>query len=201
MTPLSRGLRRRALRDRVTLSLAAALAAALAVLLTGLTGCGKSSADPAKAESQDGPDNAVPPSKDEADLQKRASQLFDAVVHDDPALAEPFWFPREPFIPLKDPPNAAAYWEKLHTAYANDIHFLHASRPTWEGATFDRFELGTPPRWMDPGDEHNRIGYYRSLRSSIHYRVGTDEESFPVEVIITWQGRWLVTHLRKPRKK
>jgi hypothetical protein len=166
-----------------------------------LAGCSKSSGEKAEEKTADSAlENQVPPLEDESDLQQRARDLFQAIVKDDPALAEPFWFPREPFIPLKDPPNPAGYWEKLHHAYEDDIHWLHRTRESWEGATFEHFELGSPARWMNPGDEHNRIGYYRSLGGSIQYRLGEKRDSFVVDVIITWQGRWYVTHLRRVRK-
>jgi hypothetical protein len=166
--------------------------------------CSKSSGDNASASSEARASDAalanfVPPA-DAKDLEEHASDLFQAIAKDDPPRGESFWFPKEPFIPLKDPPDPAGYWEKLHRAYVEDIHVLHRSRASWDGAIFDHFELGTPPRWMNPGDEHNRIGYYRSLGGSIHYRVGDKEESFVVDVIITWQGRWYVTHLRRVRK-
>jgi hypothetical protein len=165
-----------------------------------LAACSKPSPE-ATPSAEDAPlENNVAPLADPRDLNERANDLFQAVVKDDPAPGEPFWFPKEPFVSLKDPPNPAGYWDKLHRAYADDIHVLHESRDSWDGATFDRFELGSPPRWMNPGDEHNRIGYYRSLGGSIHYRVGQNEETLVVDVIITWQGRWFVTHLRRVRK-
>jgi hypothetical protein len=172
-------------------------------------GCSKSSSDGAAPKNAlladaDAGDaavsNDVPPSTDAADLDRRASALFQAVAKDDPALAEPFWFPKEPFLILKDPPDPGGYWDKLHGNYADDVHALHATRPSWEGATFDHFEIGSPPRWMNPGEEHNRIGYYRSFGSTIHFRAGDKMDSFVVDVIITWRGRWYVTHLRRVRK-
>jgi hypothetical protein len=146
------------------------------------------------------PDNAVPPPADHRDLDQRAAALFEAVVKDDPALGESFWFPKAPFIPLKDPPDPDLYWEKLHRAYADDIHSAHGSRASWDGATFDHFEIGSSPRWMNPGDEHNRIGYYRSQGGTIVYRIGEENGALAVDTIITWQGQWFVTHMRRVRK-
>jgi hypothetical protein len=146
-------------------------------------------------------DNRAPPVFDD-DLQRRAGALFEAVVADNPSLGEPFWFPKDPFVPLKDVDDPLGYWDFLHKAYAKDIHLEHAARASWEGATFDRFELSAPDasKWIDPGVEHNNIGYYRSLRSTVRYRVGDTVGLFPVETVITWQGRWFVTHLHKVKK-
>ncbi len=169
-------------------------------LLVCVVGCSRPSPDRQPEATEPSGENDVPPSTDKADLERRAGDLFQAVVTDDPARGESFWFPREPFIPLKDPPDPAGYWTKLHNAYVADIHAIHAARPSWDGAVFDHFELGDGPRWMKPGTEHNRIGYYRSLGGSLHYRVGEVQDQFAVDAIITWQGRWYVTHLRRVRR-
>jgi hypothetical protein len=174
----------------------------LAVLASVSLGCSKPSSGASENEEASDArlDNAVPPTADVADLDRRAGALFEAVMKDDPSLGEPFWFPKDPFVILKDPPDPAGYWEKLHRAYADDIHALHASRPSWDNAAYDHFELGSPARWMNPGDEHNRIGYYRSLGGSLHFREGDKVDSFVVDVIITWQGKWYVTHFRRVRR-
>ena len=90
------------------------------------------------------------------DLTARARGLFDAVVKDDPTLGEPFWFPKEPFIPLKDVKGPGKYWETLHHSFVNDVHALHRKRKSWEGATFKSFTVGSKPKWVKPGDEANR---------------------------------------------
>lgn len=145
-------------------------------------------------------DNKVLPPKDSEELQKRAAALFDAIVNDDPARGESFWFPKEPFIPLKDVKGPDKYWEQLHRTYARDIHALHKKRKSWEGATFEGFELGSTPKWVPPGDEGNKIGYYRTFRGKLRYRLGEKTESIEVRVIISWQGRWYITHLSKFKK-
>jgi hypothetical protein len=134
------------------------------------------------------------------ELTERARGLFEAIVKDDPTLAEPFWFPEEPFTPLKDVKNPNKYWKQLHRAYANDVHKLHRKRKSWDGATFESFTVGSTPKWVKPGDEVNKIGYYRSFRGKLRYRVGDQTSSLEVHTIITWQGRWYVTHLSKLKK-
>ncbi|MDI1446682.1 hypothetical protein [Polyangium sp. 6x1] len=145
-------------------------------------------------------DNKVLPPTTSDELQKRAAALFDAIVNDDPARGESFWFPKEPFIPLKDVKGADKYWEQLHRTYAKDIHALHKKRKSWEGATFEGFELGSTPKWVPPGDEGNKIGYYRTFRGKLRYRIGEQTQSIEVRVIISWQGRWYITHLSKFKK-
>lgn len=144
-------------------------------------------------------DNKVSPTEG-AELAERAKGLFEAIVKDEPALGEAFWFPKEPFIPLKDVKDPGRYWETLHKSYVNDIHALHRKRKSWEGATFVRFERGPAPKWVKPGDEANKIGYYRSLHGGLRFDMNGKNERLDVHTVITWQGRWFVTHLHKIKK-
>jgi hypothetical protein len=145
-------------------------------------------------------DNKVKPLSGEAELQARAKLLLEAITKNDPAIAEPFWFPREAFLVLKDIKDPGKYWGQLHRTYASDIAKLHKKRASWEGVTFDQFEIGSAPKWVKPGEEGNKIGYYRSFRGKIHYKVGDKPASIEVHTVITWQGRWYITHLSKFKK-
>ncbi len=62
------------------------------------------------------------------------------------------------------------------------------------------FDGWSHPKWVPPGDEANHIGYYRAFRGKLRYRLHGKEHSVEVHTIITWQGRWYVTHLRKFKK-
>ncbi|HSC87923.1 MAG TPA: hypothetical protein VLC09_11655 [Polyangiaceae bacterium] len=139
-------------------------------------------------------DNRVEPLQDAA-LQDRARALFGAIVSGEPTGAEEFWFPREPFERLKDIPEPGKYWEQLRRAYSRDVRTLHGKRKRWEGAAFVRFELTRAAKWVAPGKETNKIGYYRSLHGKLVYTVEGQERSLDVHTVITWQGRWYVTHL------
>lgn len=146
-------------------------------------------------------DNKVLPPLESDELTQRAKKLFDAIAQDDPALGESFWFPKEPFIPLKDVKGPDKYWDNLHKTYERDIHALHRKRKSWEGATFVSFKMGSTPKWVPPGDEANKIGYYRSFRGKLTYRVDGKDVTFDVHTIISWQGEWFITHLSKFKKK
>ncbi len=183
-----------------TVVVVAALALALAIATAPACHSASSRRGPEGVQEGEDPENLVKPIGD-LDLQKRAGALFNAIAHDDPAQGEPFWFPRDPFLVLKEGSDPGRYWDFLHDAYANDIHTMHAQRPSWDGAAYVRFEIGGTPTWVPPGGEHNLIGYYRTYEGTIHFKVGDEEDTLPVAVIITWQGRWYVTHLRKMVKK
>jgi hypothetical protein len=145
------------------------------------------------------PQNGEMPAMTGDDLTERARHLFDAIVRDDPELADDFFFPREPFLVLKDVADPAKYHAQLLATYRRDVHRLHGKRRTWDGATFRSFELGTTPRWVKPGDEWNKIGYHRTFRGKLRYEVSGHVRTLEVHTIISWDGRWYVTHLEAIR--
>ncbi|AUX24706.1 hypothetical protein SOCEGT47_052450 [Sorangium cellulosum] len=147
------------------------------------------------------PDNKILPPLESQELTARASALFDAIVKNEPALAEPFWFPKEPFIPLKDVKGPGKYWDNLHAAYLADVKATHRKRKSWEGARFVGFEVGSRPKWVPPGKEANKIGYYRSLHGKLRYEIDGRPASIDVHTIISWQGRWYITHLGDFKKR
>jgi hypothetical protein len=144
-------------------------------------------------------DNKVTPTEG-AELAERARGLFEAIVKNEPERAEAFWFPRAPFIPLKDVKDPGKYWDQLHKTYVHDVHALHKKRKSWDGAELVGFEGWSHPKWVPPGDEANKIGYYRAFHGKLHYKIGGAPGEIDVHTIITWQGRWYVTHLRKFKK-
>lgn len=154
----------------------------------------------ASAEAPPDPKNQVPPFPPSAELEARARGLFEAIVKDEPALGEAFWFPQEPFIPLKDVKGPDKYWKELHRLFENDVHALHRKRKSWEGATFESYEVGSTPKWVKPGEEVNKIGYFRSYHGKLRYRVDGERYTIDVHTLITWQGRWFITHLSKRKK-
>ncbi|WP_437934822.1 hypothetical protein [Sorangium sp. So ce341] len=145
--------------------------------------------------------NKILPPLESEELTARAGALFDAIVKNEPALADPFWFPKEPFIPLKDVKDPGKYWDNLHAAYANDVKAMHRKRKSWEGARFVGFEVGSRPKWVPPGDEVNKIGYYRSFHGKLKYELDGKPASLDVHTIISWQGRWYITHLGDFKKR
>jgi hypothetical protein len=141
------------------------------------------------------PENRTKPPLSSADLTERAEHLFRAIVESDASLGDDFFFPREPFIPLKDVEDAGRYHAQLLATYHRDIRELHAKRKDWSGSTFASFELGTPPTWVAPGKEYNKVGYFRTFHGKLRYRTADRTTEIDVGTIISWDGRWYVTHL------
>lgn len=157
------------------------------------------SAAPSAAPAEVVADNKVEPTEG-AELAERAKALLEAIAKDEPERGDSFWFPKEPFIPLKDIKDPGKYWSQLHRAYANDIHALHRKRKAWDDVEFVSFDGWSKPKWVKPGDEVNKIGYYRAFHGKIRFKAGGEPGEIDVHTIITWQGRWYCTHLRKFKK-
>lgn len=154
-------------------------------------------APPAPKEPDYDPKNKARPPVDSEELQARARGLFDAVVQNNAALGEDMWFPREPFLILKDIKDPGKYWDQLHRAFVKDVEKLHKKRKSWEGAELVKFEPGSPPKWVKPGDEGNKIGYYRTVKGNLVYTAEGKTHKLEVRVMISWQNRWYITHLGK----
>ncbi len=132
----------------------------------------------------------------------RVRALWTAIVEDDPDRAMPLFFPLGAYEQVKDIADPAADWSRrLASAYVADVHALHA----WLGADAARARLVgleiSPQaiRWVDPGEEANKVGYYRVIGSKLRYDVDGTQHTANVQTLISWRGEWYVVHLRKPR--
>jgi hypothetical protein len=139
----------------------------------------------------------LPPAQGAA-FDGRRQALWDAIVTDDPDRAMPFFFPLGAYQQVKDVTDPAADWKhRLVAAYRRDIHALHARLGADAGAAklvgFDVPEGRA--RWVEPGEEWNKIGYYRVFGSRLRYSVGGDERALEVKSLISWRGQWFVVHL------
>lgn len=137
----------------------------------------------------------APPRPPPGNLDEKARQLFDAIVHDDPARAKGVFFPREAFLLVKGMANPGRYYDRLYKRFEQDIHALHARLPGLERATFDHMQLVRRGGWVKPREEGNRLPYWASRHSFLHYRVGEARHRFEVRVLITWGKDWYVIHL------
>jgi len=124
--------------------------------------------------------------------------LWSAIVADDPQQALPFFFPVGAYQQVKDIPDPASDWKRrLVAAYSHDIHALHARLGSdAPRATLTGLEVPEARgRWVDPGEEYNKIGYYRVFGSRLRYSIDGESRSFEVKSLISWRGEWYVVHL------
>jgi len=126
-----------------------------------------------------------------------AQALWQAIVADDPAPAMPLFFPRSAYLQVKAIADPAHDWQaRLVAAYQQDVHSLHLSLgpnpATFAGITVPMDQA----RWVNPGEEYNRIGYWRVYNSALQYVVDGRLRSFTIASLISWRGEWYVVHLR-----
>jgi hypothetical protein len=124
--------------------------------------------------------------------------LWRAIVHDDPDVAMPFFFPVGAYEQVKDVGDPEADWNhRLVSAFRHDIHALHARLGAdADTATFVSFDVPEKrARWVDPGEEWNKLGYYRVFGSKLRYESNGESHAVDVKSLISWRGEWFVVHL------
>lgn len=129
---------------------------------------------------------------------QRMGTLWDAIVHDEPERALPAFFPLSAYEQVKAVGNPEGDWRRrLVAAYRRDIHALH-KRLGAHAADAKLVGVEVPDdraRWVEPGEEYNKLGYHRVYGTRIRYEVDGRERSFPVSSLISWRGQWYVVHL------
>lgn len=133
-------------------------------------------------------------------FEARKKALWDAIVKDDPDVAMPFFFPLSAYLQVKDVGSPASDWKhRLVAAFKRDIHALHAKLgDKAESAKLVRVDVPDGrAKWVEPGEEYNKIGYWRVYGTRIVYTVGeaARERTFDVSSLISWRGEWFVVHL------
>ncbi len=144
--------------------------------------------------AQEAPSPPPRPS-DDGRLQAIGRALFDAIVHDDPALADAMFFPREPFLKVKAMQDPGRYWDQLHARFVKDIHALHAGMPDAAHAQYERLDLSGRGGYVRPGEEGNRLPYWAARHNVLRYREGNERRTLEVRVLITWNDCFYVIHL------
>jgi hypothetical protein len=139
------------------------------------------------------------PSADDPSLSDRIAALCDAILDNSPETAHRAFFPLQAYRQVKavaDPERD--YRLRLLAHFDRDIGRYHRrlgrSRPELhcDGIAIAEGQA----RWMKPGSEFNRIGYYRVLRSKLRFSDARGgHTSLEVTSMISWRGQWYVVHL------
>jgi hypothetical protein len=130
--------------------------------------------------------------------EARVRSLWEAIVADDPDRAMPAFFPVTAYKQVKAIPSPESDWKhRLVAAFARDIHRLHERLGKHAtDATFVELEVASErARWIEPGEESNKVGYWRVYGSKIRYQVGDNAAALDVTSLISWRGDWYVVHL------
>lgn len=142
-------------------------------------------------------DSGAPPAPVD-ELQARAKKLFEAIQKDEPEIAMAMFFPREPFVGLKDVKDPSAYWDKLVKEYKAHIHSYHKKLGKKAAeAEFESFELNPKTQvYVAPKKEFNKTGYNKVTKSKLHFKVKGKSRSFDIATMIDHESKWYVTHLK-----
>ncbi len=137
------------------------------------------------------------PESDSAALAARGEALFEAIQNDDPDRAMPAFFPRAAYEQVKAIANPASDWKyRLVANFKRDIHAAHfALGRKSTAAKFVALEPGPSARWVEPGEEGNKLGYFRVYGSHLRFSVDGNERTLDVTSLISWRGEWYVVHL------
>ena len=129
----------------------------------------------------------------------RAKLLVEAIRKNDPTIAEPFFFQREPFRKVKGIKDPDKYFDYLIKVYHKDVRTLREQLQHPDTLEFVRFELGRRKRWVEKRKEANRLPYYANYGGLLVVKDGGREVLLRVRVLITWEGQWYVTHLLRKK--
>jgi hypothetical protein len=146
------------------------------------------------------PQTEAKPSASSRFFEWGSEALFEAIVHDKVERALPFFFPLVAYEQVKDIAQPARDWEtRLVRLFTRDIHDYHRSLGKYRAeAKFLRVEVDEDrARWMKPGSEGNKVGYFRVLRSRLLYEDHEGKErELGITSLISWRGEWYVVHLK-----
>jgi hypothetical protein len=124
--------------------------------------------------------------------------LWQAIANDDPDAGAPFFFPLSAYQQVKaisDP--ASDYQQRLLANFADDVHTLHAQLGAdAASATFLGVDVPSGQAvWVQPGEEYNKLPYWRVYGTTLRYSVKGETRTMPVTSLISWRGEWYVVHL------
>ncbi|CAN5427900.1 hypothetical protein BH09MYX1_BH09MYX1_34520 [soil metagenome] len=137
------------------------------------------------------------PKAEGAEFEARVHALWDGIVNDDPERAMPFFFPKSAYEQTKGIVNPASDWKyRLVANYKRDVHAANAQlgrRAT--AAKLIAIDVpDTRARWVEPGEEGNKTGYYRVYGTKLRYEVDGEPRVLDVTSLISWRGEWYLVH-------
>jgi hypothetical protein len=123
--------------------------------------------------------------------------LWRGIVDDSPTEAQPFFFPKSAYLQVKALSDAAGdYQNRLIGFYDLDVHAAHRLLGA-EAKDAKLIAVSVPAKaaeWILPGEEENKLSYYRVYGSRLTYTVGGKTKSFGLFSLISWRGQWYVVH-------
>lgn len=136
------------------------------------------------------------PSVDSPSFKRRIERLSEAILRDDPSLCLSSFFPLLAYREVKaiEKPERD-YQYRLIRHFERDIHEYH--KALGKDAKFEGIDVPeSTAKWMKPGSEGNKLGYFRVLRSRLRFTKSNGKpQTFELTSMISWRGEWYVVHL------
>jgi len=132
-------------------------------------------------------------------FRQRIRAVADAIISGDPEPALSAFFPLLAYAQVKDVAKPERdYKFRLVANFKRDVLEYH--RALGRDAAHAEFTGITVPedkaKWMEPGSEGNKLGYFRVLRSRLHFTLPTGRtRELELTSLISWRGEWYVVHL------
>ena len=139
------------------------------------------------------------PSSSSAAFRARMAVLAQAIISADLEPANDVFFPLIAYRQVKDVAKPERDYElRLLAHFKRDLREYHQA--LGDSASAARFEGVSVPepyaKWMAPGSEGNKVGYFRVLRSTLHFALPTGRtRDLELTSMISWRGEWYVVHL------
>lgn len=138
------------------------------------------------------------PSAESAAFRARIHALFKAIQTNDVSMAKSSFFPVGAYEKVKAVANARGDHERrLMAAFARDIAALHKKHgDKWSDAKLLGVDVPMErARWIMPGEEGNKLGYFRAYHSHISYEIDGTTHRAEIVSLISWRGDWYIVHL------
>jgi hypothetical protein len=139
------------------------------------------------------------PSLSSAAFQQRIAAVAQAVISGDTEPAVAAFFPLVAYQQVKDVAKPERdYRFRLLANFKRDIlEYHHALGASAADAKFSGVTVPErDAKWMAPGSEGNKLGYFRVLRSRLHFTLPAGRShDFELTSLISWRGEWYVVHL------
>jgi hypothetical protein len=151
------------------------------------------------AEGKPLPQTDQRPSLDSPSFRQRIDALANAILSGDAEPAKAAFFPLVAYRQVKDVAKPERdYKFRLLANFGRDLGEYHralgsaAAKARFTGVTVSERDA----KWMGPGSEGNKLGYFRVLHSRLHFTLPTGRSrDLELTSLISWRGEWYVVHL------
>jgi hypothetical protein len=151
------------------------------------------------AEGKPLPQTDQRPTLSSSSFQQRIAAVAQAILSGDAGPAAAAFFPLVAYQQVKDVAKPERdYRFRLLANFKRDVlEYHHALGAAAADAKFSGVTVSErDTKWMAPGTEGNKLGYFRVLRSHLHFTLPAGRSrDFELTSLISWRGEWYVVHL------